>query len=190
METMNVIALAGKKQSGKDTVFVTARELCEDQRVGRVAFGDLVKHEVSEITGFRVDHIEEHKEDFRALLQVWGSDFRRKLCGDTYWLKKMETIIEASREHYDVLFVTDVRFPNEADLIKELGGKLIRVTRRVEVYDTYPFHQTGIDDHASETALDSYPDYDYVLDNDKSRDILKDAVSKMLHTLGLHDKSA
>lgn len=187
METMNVLALAGKKQSGKDTVFATARELCGDLRVGRVAFGDLVKHEVSEITGFRVDHIEEHKEDFRVLLQVWGSEFRRNLCGERYWLKKMETIIEASREHYDVLFVTDVRFANEADLIKGLGGKIIRVTRRVDVYDTYP---NGVDEHSSEVALDSYPDYDYVLDNDKTRDMLKDAVSKMLHTLGLHDKSA
>lgn len=195
---MNIIALAGKKQSGKDTVFSTARDICAErslrvssmeslQRVGRVAFGDLVKHEVSEITGFRVDHIEEHKEDFRTLLQVWGSDFRRSLCGELYWLKKMRGIIEASRGHYDILFVTDVRFPNEADLIKELGGKMIRVVRRVDVYDTYP---NGIDDHASETALDDYPDYDYVLDNDKSRDKLKDAVEKMLHTLNLHGESA
>ena len=125
--------------------------------------------------------------NFRVLLQVWGSEFRRNLCGERYWLKKMETIIEASREHYDVLFVTDVRFANEADLIKGLGGKIIRVTRRVDVYDTYP---NGVDEHSSEVALDSYPDYDYVLDNDKTRDMLKDAVSKMLHTLGLHDKSA
>ena len=99
----------------------------------------------------------------------------------------MRGIIEASQGHYDILFVTDVRFPNEADLIKELGGKMIRVTRRTEVYDTYP---NGIDAHASETALDDYPDYDYVLDNDKSRDILIDAVEKMLHTLDLYAESA
>ena len=44
--------------------------------------------------------------------------------------------------------VTDVRFPNEADLIDEFGGHTVRVLRpSAEVDDTHP----------SETALDHYP---------------------------------
>ena len=181
MGAMKVIATAGKKQSGKDTVYHTACEICKDSRVGRVAFGDLVKHEVSEITGFRVDHIEKHKEEFRTLLQVWGSDFRRNICGSEYWIDKMERIIAKSSDSYDFLFVTDVRFPNEADLIKKLKGTLIRVERRETSYPS------AIDTHASETALDDYPRYDYVLNNDKCRDTLRDRVVFMLETLGLYN---
>lgn len=43
--------------------------------------------------------------------------------------------------------ITDVRYPNEADAIREAGGLLFRITR------------PGVDDgdtHASETALDGY----------------------------------
>ena len=186
---MKVIALAGKKQSGKDTVFQLARDLFIEEggdplviktnetvvnlnadvslgvsaasRIGRVAFGDSIKHEVSEITGFRVEHIEEHKADFRTLLQVWGTDFRRQMCGDDYWLKKMGEIIEQSKNHYDVLFITDCRFRNEAAFIKEIGGKIIRVERRVETYDTLS-DLPDLDAHASETELDNY-EYDYDL---------------------------
>ena len=71
---MKLIALNGKKQSGKDTIFNFSRDIFrypDPTRIGRVAFADAIKHEVSEITGFRADFIEEHKEDFRSLLQVW-----------------------------------------------------------------------------------------------------------------------
>jgi len=207
---MKVIALAGKKQSGKDTVFQLARDLFIKEggaplvkttneqvvklnadislgvpvqsRIGRVAFGDSIKHELSKITGFRVEHIEENKKDFRSLLQVWGTDFRRKLCGDDYWLKKMAGIIEQSTNHYDVLFITDCRFGNEAAFIKEMGGKIIRVERRVQVHNLTDL--PDLDPHSSETDLDDY-DYDYVLNNDKTPDDLSKSVETMLITLGL-----
>lgn len=208
---MKVIALAGKKQSGKDTVFRLAHDLFVEEggeplvkttneqvvklnadvslgvpvesRIGRVAFGDSIKHEVSEITGFRIDHIEEHKSDFRTLLQVWGTDFRRKMCGDDYWLKKMAEIIDKSTHHYDVLFITDCRFENEAAFIKEMGGKIIRVIRRIEIHNLTDL--PDLDPHASENALDDYDGFDYVLNNDKTPDELKSAVKQMLDTLGL-----
>ena len=58
---MKIIGLAGKKRSGKDTIYNVAADLLEG-RTGRVGFADAVKHEVSEATGFRMDFIEEHKK--------------------------------------------------------------------------------------------------------------------------------
>ena len=180
-----IIGLSGKKQSGKDTVYQLADALMEGARIGRVAFGDAVRHEVSEITGYRMDFIEEHKAEFRTLLQVWGTDFRRHFNGSEYWLEKMTGVIDKASSHYDVLFITDVRFSNEAEFVKNLGGKLVKVERRQEVYqhieDAVP------DSHSSETAMDDYSKYDYVINNNGSESELTTAVSSMLSTLKIEN---
>jgi|3_EtaG_2_1085321.scaffolds.fasta_scaffold00450_10 phosphomevalonate kinase len=180
-----LIGLSGKKQSGKDTVYQLADSLMEDAKIGRVAFGDAVRHEVSEITGYRMDFIEEHKSEFRTLLQVWGTDFRRHFNGSDYWLEKMAEVVDKASSHYDVLFITDVRFSNEAEWLKSIGGKLVKVERRQEVYrhieDAIP------DCHSSETAMDDYSKYDYVINNNGSENELLAAVSAMLSTLKIQN---
>ncbi len=54
--------------------------------------------------------------------------------------------------------VTDVRFFNEAQAIKDRGGILIRVDRDSDSKDS----------HVSENELDNYKDWDYVIDNNYS----------------------
>lgn len=76
--------------------------------------------------------------------------------------------------HWRVLHAfTDVRFPNEAALIKRYGGALIRVTR--------PGLPTD-DLHPSETALDAYP-VDYELVNDGTIADLHAKVDELLASL-------
>lgn len=88
--------------------------------------------------------------------------------------------------------ITDVRFPNEAQAIKDRGGIIIRVNR--------DFIQTKLKDgqtlivergiltgeehlqlktpHLSETALDDY-DFDYVIDNNSTIEELIEKVKKL-----------
>ena len=54
--------------------------------------------------------------------------------------------------------ITDVRFPNEANIIKEKGGIMVRVKRPTDIAEG----------HSSETALDDYKEFDYILENDGS----------------------
>jgi hypothetical protein len=118
---MKLIGLCGKKLSGKDTAYLQAADILRrdhQMKVGRVAFADPLKQEVSEITGFRVEFIEEHKKEFRSLLQVWGTEFRRQWNGSDYWTNKMAKIVALSEPRFDVLFITDVRFKNEADFVR------------------------------------------------------------------------
>ena len=61
--------------------------------------------------------------------------------------------------------ITDVRFPNEAISIKERNGTLIRINRPSLEKDT----------HISETALDDYTDWDYVIENNST---LKNFIQK------------
>lgn len=156
---MNVIGLMGRKRSGKDTVCVLLAE-CASAPVIRLAFADELKREVAQACGVKIDFIETHKENFRLLLQAWGTEFRRGLYGDSYWVHRMERAIHrvsaASANRNTIVCLTDVRFPNEAGLVRKFGGKLIRIHRPTN---------DRTDSHASETAMDEWP-ADLTIEND------------------------
>lgn len=64
----------------------------------------------------------------RWVLQHWGS-FRRNGNRD-HWIQHVRVWIEQQRRHglHD-LVVTDVRYPNEADAVRAMGGYILRVHR-------------------------------------------------------------
>jgi hypothetical protein len=195
---MKIIALSGKKRSGKDTVYQEACHFFAEHdlvkngykdwgtSIGRVGFADPLKHEVSEATGFTTSFIEEHKQEFRSLLQVWGTDFRRCFSGSDYWINKMDAIIKKSAQFYDILFVTDLRFKNEAYFIKSVGGYVVNVERRIQEDPEEDMTHT----HVSEKDMDDYSDFDYVLNNDKTEPELRKSIGKMLDTLKIMKNAA
>ena len=67
--------------------------------------------------------------------------------------------------------ITDVRFPNEAQAIKDRGGILIRINRDNGT------RAIDVNAHLSETALDDYDGFDYVIDNDS--DSVRDLIDKV-----------
>lgn len=63
----------------------------------------------------------------RQVLQWWGTEYRRATCGDDYWRGRLTKLVtENPNENF---VVTDVRFPDEANLIKKLGGQVARIVR-------------------------------------------------------------
>ena len=165
---MKLIGISGKMGTGKTTL---AKMLLErlPGRLKRVAFADLLKQEVSEKYGIPLEwcYSEEGKSKtvdngtweqwtVRELLQWYGTEFRRAEDPD-YWVKAMLHELDMLEIHngYDGVIIDDVRFPNEADLVKNNDGYLIRIAPYV-----------GWDkpsDHASETALDSYTGWSAIL---------------------------
>lgn len=81
----------------------------------------------------------------RWTLQYWGTEYRRAQ-NDRYWLdiveRKLETISRA--------VVTDVRYPNELELVLQRGG----LARRVELFPAVVRDEAA--GHLSERALDGY----------------------------------
>lgn len=75
----------------------------------------------------------------------------------------------------DKWIISDTRFINEVAAIKERGGVVVRVNRPADV-DENPAESK----HASETALDDYTDWDYVIENDGTLEDLVEKVRKML----------
>ena len=92
---------------------------------------------------------------FPKLLQWWGTEYRRAQDPE-YWTKQWKAAVNPKA---DIVFSTDMRFINEAQAVKELGGYTIQVNR-LNV-DGTPFVDTSRDpNHPSETQLDGY-NYDY-----------------------------
>jgi len=83
----------------------------------------------------------------REVLQIWGTNILRQAdpnCHARRWTQEARTFEKGGTP---VLFVTDVRFPNEVQTTLSFSDRayLIRLNRRVQD-----------DDHPSETALDDF----------------------------------
>jgi hypothetical protein len=86
-----------------------------------------------------------------TLLQWWGTDYRRAQDTD-YWVKKLFQSIPVIT---DIALISDVRFPNEAEGIKQRGGYNVNVQRLNADGSVYVSEDRPAD-HPSETALDNW----------------------------------
>jgi hypothetical protein len=160
MTKPHVIGLSGKKLAGKDTLYAQCRKQLGNVAT-RLAFGDIVKLEVANTCKFFDDteetlgFIEAHKARFRPLLQWWGTEYRRHFDGESYWIDAMRTRLGNIPSHFKYVFITDIRFPDEASLVRELNGSLIRVERG----------GVHTDQHSTETVMDDYSEYDCTINN-------------------------
>jgi hypothetical protein len=92
----------------------------------------------------------------RDFLQHFGTNIVRRIYNDA-WVKA--TVNAITREESEVAIIPDVRFPNEVEAIKKIGGTMIRLTRNI--------HHSN---HESEVALDKdnfdWNNFDLILDNE------------------------
>jgi len=166
---MIIIGITGKKKSGKDTVYEIIKNTLTVPCC-KVAFADELKKEIAEACNIDVEFIERHKDRFRTIMQWWGTDFRRTMCGANYWIDKVVEQIVHIPPSVKVVCITDVRFYNESIFLRRYNGHLIKVRRT--------FDSTS-DTHPSETELDSIP-ANYIIDNDGSLDDLKIKVVEVI----------
>ena len=117
----------------------------------------------------------------RMLFQEIGTDLFRNQLHSNVWINatmaEYKPIagtmdVRRSRETFPNWIITDVRFPNEADAIKEKNGIIIRLqrnTNKVLVNNLDSFINSKgyvpLKEHESETALDNYEGFDYIIDN-------------------------
>jgi hypothetical protein len=153
-----IIGLTGYAQSGKDTV---ANILVENYGYTRVAFADKIREYLYEtnpmydsIVGEPLfvrakvdrDGWEEAKKSphIRRLLQTSGVA-ARKVFGENFWVQQALKDV-----HFEGNYViTDVRFTNEADIIKKYDNSQLWRVKRLGV--------EAVNSHVSEHELDGYP---------------------------------
>ena len=155
-----IIGLTGYAQSGKDSV---ANVLTKNYGFQRIAFADKIRDLLYEMNPDFKDTLlqqavnkngwDEVKQDpsVRRMLQNLGVG-ARKVFGENHWI--VEALKNIDRDANYV--ITDVRFINEAEWVKEVySGQLWRIKR------------TGVEavnGHVSEHELDGYK-VDQILSN-------------------------
>lgn len=169
MGKLNMIGLSGKIGSGKDYV---AENLIIPMGFKQWAFAWPLKIAVlaenpeytwEEVFVTKPDHV-------RTRLQLRGTEEGRMKYGEDIWVRATDAYIRIAHEKWgiDHFVITDVRFPNEVQYVKDQGGLVIRIeapVRQLEAQQELTQKQIM---HASETALDDYDEWDIVYDNDPS----------------------
>jgi hypothetical protein len=80
------------------------------------------------------DYLEKIGASPRELMQTLGTDWGRKIINENLWLDSMRERVgqyEEAEKHGHAgafVFITDVRFDNEAEMIRELGGTIVHVS--------------------------------------------------------------
>lgn len=125
-----IIGLVGKLQSGKTTVANILKEFYPSSI--KIAFGDAVKEMILKAGLCTREELWGVKTDFsRLMMQKIGTDIIRKQVSNNFWIDKMREkinhILESKSD--SVIIIDDVRFINEAELVRNLNGKLIRIVR-------------------------------------------------------------
>jgi hypothetical protein len=106
----------------------------------------------------------------RTFLQKLGTEAIRKGLHQNTWANAFWSDFDRDNDHW---LITDIRFPNEYESVKDRNGIVIKVVRDIEI----PKHE-----HESETALDSYR-FDYVINNNKDINHLISEVETLLKDL-------
>jgi hypothetical protein len=168
-----IIGLSGYAQAGKDT---TGSILVEEHGFHRVAFADALKdflyalNPIIHSGGVRLRSVVDQRgwefakrvTEVRELLQRLGTEAGRGILGQDIWIRTaMAKLHEGNHGNHHVF--TDVRFPNEATMIKHHGGEVWRVWRP---------GTRAANAHASETSLDDWT-FDYEIPNNGTIDDLR-----------------
>jgi len=135
----------------------------------------------------------------RLLFQLLGTDCGRDIIHPNIWVNSLFADYEDNKSDWlsglnSKWIITDVRFPNEAQAIKDRSGIVIRVNRDKQCGSCESTFTKGSEcpncgsgnwvhgkidfTHPSETALDDY-EFDHVIDNNGSIEELVEKVKQL-----------
>lgn len=202
------IGLAGKMASGKDTIGLVLKEnqykemlilsfagsLREEttETLEKIKNNDFVKpiNMPDDLYTLLVEESKEDKVDaykrtnrMRQILQKYGTEYRRKEKA-SYWVDKLEeTIIRNKNKD---ICVTDARFKNELDMLKNQGFFLVKINISEEEQEKRLRNRDGNTikriNHISESAFEDYKDFDLEIDNNNKT--VNEAVGEILKEVG------
>lgn len=208
-----IISVSGTIGSGKDTI---ADYLVTQHKFKRISFAASLKDAVSLIFGWDREMLEgttktsrEWREQVdvwwaerlgiphltpRWALQYWGTEVARNGFHNDIWVASLENKLRNTK---DDIVITDARFINEVNAIKNSGGITVRVERgqQPEWYEAAANFNKGPDAnpmwalsklqlekfkiHASEYSSVGL-DYDYVINNNGTIDDLHQKIRQVI----------
>lgn len=167
-----IIGLAGKMGSGKSTAVETLQFYLKDQ-VKLVKLAQPL-YDIQEFAYRRIQQAYQRPSDFvkdRKLLQFLGGEWGRDSLDKNLWLNLWKYDAVALENRGFLVVCDDVRYDNEAEMIKDLGGIIIRID--AENTHTRINTANGIYNHQSEKGL---PDHavSYIIENNGTKSEYQD----------------
>jgi hypothetical protein len=208
-----IIGIAGFIGSGKDTI---ADYLITFKGFKRMSYAEPLKDAISAIFGWDRELLEgttKYSREWRDqidpwwaerldikhltprwVLQQWGTEVGRRAFHDDIWIASIENKLRHAKDN---IVISDCRFPNELQSIKNAGGITIRVSRGTNPvwYDAaldynkgfytagYPVAKRLLEEHnvhASEYSSVGL-DYDYHVDNSGTVDELHRKIDSIIN---------
>lgn len=180
---MPIIGICGYKGSGKDTL---ADFLVENESYVKIAFADFIRNALMQLFDWDETNFSPEKKEIkdpywgvtpRKMCQEIGTEFLRYHCKDfistefklpngeiyngTFHIKRINKEIIKLLEvnpNENIIF-SDIRFQDELDYIKKLGGIIIKVVRPSLTNNEFS-------QHISEKNINKLENVDYELVND------------------------
>lgn len=173
---MKIFLIAGKAGSGKNEVSKLIKEfyIYKIKECAITSYSKYLKNFTKELADWDGNEITKPRD----FMQQLGD--RVRSIDPNYFTTNMIRDIAIYKEYVDVLVINDVRLPKEIETIRENYD---------DVYALYIVNQFGNStltleqqSHITETALEDYNDFDYVIANDTLEN-LKTKVFKILEEI-------
>lgn len=178
-----IIGFHGLAGSGKDTSAECLEKIYHDKKILKLAFAKPLKDACKILFNLTDDQLyhpkikeqmdERWKKSPRELLQWMGTDVLRNNITEEFFLVHLnQRIEEGIKNGYEIFLITDCRFDNEAELIKEKGGSIFHIVR--------PNLETTIhNQHATEKGISKHL-IDNTIINDSSIESLGNKLKNLL----------
>lgn len=166
-----IFIISGKARSGKNEISKIIEKSYSNKKCITISFGYYIKDYAKRISDW--DGSEETKP--RELLQHLGIELVRNKIDKRLFIDRILQDIEIFSYFYDIIIISDVRLLDEITILKEKypNSVSIRVVR-----NNYENNLTEKQkNHLTETDLDQYTDFDYIVENDEN---LEDKIIKIL----------
>jgi len=181
-----ILAFGHKSRTGKDTatkiLIDHVNNKYPDIKIERRAFADAVKNVSYTLYGCQGlksrEYCDKHPEARSEIIPALGMDTVE------VWVavgNKMRDVYPATWIDIalldckaDIVIISDLRYPNEADRIHQLGGACVKMERKA----------AAIRDTVADKALDDYTSWDKIMQNDSTTDALKQQLVSYFGELG------
>ncbi len=172
---MRVFVIAGKSGSGKGEVakFINEYYIYKLQKNVVTSYSKYLKLFAQELTDW--DGVSANKP--RDFLQSFGTKIRN--YDKRFFTKRMiEDVAVYELDGVDNIIISDARMPDEIDEIRNNFDNVYAIY----VENQFSPSKLTVEQqaHITETALEGYNDFDYVLSNDNNIEELKNKVFKYL----------
>lgn len=166
------IGISGKMGVGKDYIVNNNLSKLYEKNI-ILSFADMIKINLMVHNNIKLNELYGDKTpEIRQLLQYEGTENGRNKYGEDIWIKYVKSWGELYLSRgYKYIIVTDVRFKNEYEFIKNNNGIVIRIEApnrneiRLKKESKDEENYLKIKNHISETDLDNM-EFDIIINND------------------------